>query len=62
MYTEETETAFGDQMLAKKIDEIFKLSMEAMLIVKDVGEYTDDENEVLDELVNFINAYKNAFV
>ena len=56
-----TEIAFGDLEIKEKVDLIYKLSTEVMELSGDIGEYTDDENEVLDEIANFINVYKNTF-
>lgn len=58
---EASEIPFGNYEIKAKIDIMLKLSKEIMELVGDYGEYADDENEVLDEVANFINAYNNTF-
>ena len=55
------EVAFGNAELKSRVDAMCKLANEIMGMSKDISEYTDDENNVLDEIANFINAYHNAF-
>jgi hypothetical protein len=54
-------TPFGDITVMHMIDALYRSSREILDRTGDIGEYTDDENEILDEISNFINAYRNAF-
>ena len=54
-------TPFGDAKIKNKIDELFTTSLEIMRLINDCDEYEDTENEILNEIANFINAYQNAF-
>ena len=55
------ESAFGSVAIKEKVDAMFKLGSEIMDLSGDIEEYFDDENEVLNEIANFINIYKNVF-
>jgi len=52
---------FGDREMKKKIDIIYNLARKVLDMSGDIGEYSDDENEVLDELANVIDIYENTF-
>lgn len=54
-------TPFSDTKIKNKVDELFTTSLEIMRLINDCDEYKDTENEILNEIANFINAYQNAF-
>lgn len=50
---------FGDKEMKKKVDIIYSLAREILDMNEDMGEYSDEENEVFDELANVVNIYEN---
>lgn len=57
----ENEQWFGNKEIKTKIDILYNLAREILDMSEDVGEYTDEENEMLDEIANIINTYENVF-
>lgn len=55
------EIPFGNMEIKRKVDEMVKLAKEIIDLTEDYGEYSDEENEMLDEVANIINTYKNTF-
>lgn len=54
-------SAFGDPKLKEKVDAMHKLSREILNDSGDIGDYTDDEERVLDMVADFAVAYDTAF-
>ena len=52
---------FGDREIKHKVDMLYNLAREILDMSGDYGEYTDEENEVLDEIANVITIYENTF-
>lgn len=55
------EVPFGNMEIKHKVDKMVKLAKEIMELVEDCGEYSEEENEMLDEVANVISTYKNTF-
>lgn len=52
---------FGDKEIKNKVDILYNLAREILDMSGDIGEYADEENEMLDEIANVINIYENVF-
>lgn len=52
---------FGNRKIKTKVDILYNLAREILDMSEDIDEYTDEENEMLDEIANVINVYKNIF-
>ena len=59
--SDQNELPFGNIFIKEKIDNIYLLSKKVMEGIGDCSEYTDEENEMLDEIANVINVYQNVF-
>ena len=59
--SDKNELPFGNIFIKEKIDNIYLLSKKVMEGIGDCSEYTDEENEMLDEIANVINVYQNVF-
>ena len=53
---------FGNREIKHKIDILYNLAGEILDMSEDIGDYTDEENEMLDEIANVINTYRNVFL
>ena len=56
-----SEVPFGNMQIKHKLDKMCNIAKEIMELIEDYGEYSDEENEMLDEVANVINTYKNTF-
>lgn len=50
---------FGSRYIARRLEVMYTLATDIMSAIKDIGEYTDAENDLLDEVANFVNEYQN---
>lgn len=53
---------FGNKEMKKMLDIFYSVAREIMSLTEDIGEYSDEENEVIEEVANVINIYENTFV
>lgn len=56
---DENEQWFGSREMKKKIDTIYNLAREVLDMSEDIGEYSFEESEILDELANIVSVYNN---
>lgn len=52
---------FGSREIKTKVDTLYNLAREILDMSGDIADYTDEENEILDEIANVIIIYENTF-
>ena len=50
---------FGSRYISRSLEVMYNLATNIAGDCKDIGEYTDSEIDLLDEVANFINGYQN---
>lgn len=50
---------FGDKIMADKVNAFYVLAKEILDMSKDIGEYSDEEIEMLNKIVNVVDVYEN---